>query len=1512
MNVRDEIRKRFSRLMKSSPIHDSDAQATQEYQATRKSNTPPSDNNAIKNTESELSVELKLSNTPIHELWNLAYENLRQEDAKLIREYETKLQEYLTSGFSLILAQSMNARDRMEIILENKMKTLKRDAWKLQFGSSEAQVNDVLQIFSRIASKANDYISGALNVSPYASLAWAGISVLLPLFLNPSEQAESLAKGLEYISTIIVRGQMRESLYMRRYKSEIEDHQSPELDYIAYKAALETLYRKILKFQAKSYCHYTKTSAYRLGLDAVKWNDWEAMVDDMRLQEDTLVALDKLWHDMQYDKETLAAKKQHQESLTAWHAIGEDVSGLRKAIAEAAKDRDRIDFLAWLCQVDPSQMYNAARDRHEAGTSEWLMNDDNFRAWEKEERSLLWLHAGSGKSILSSSVINYINDQYKSDPLTAVAYFYFSFTDSQKQEVDVMLASIIKQISAHRPNIPQPVQQLNEYKVSGRRPDTQTLITALKATLLGFSAVYIIIDALDECPAINGERRKLLKVLSKMLNEATGSLHLLLTSRKESDINTAMIPHISRSFSYELDLLAYRRTLDDDIGLFIDSILASDDYESWPQEVKAEARSSLIEKADGMFQYIRCQFDALYNLSTVAEIRQALQNLPVGLGTTYDRMLLNISTNFQSRVINSLKWLAFSLSPIHVDWLAEIFTLRPECALPSDGTEKLFSINDILKYFSSLIIVSDLEVRLAHFSIKEYLTSTQIANGPALAFGFTEVDAHLHIAHSCLAYHLQHADNTQQLNYQQLGYYAGRQWARHLEMTSTTLWPSDIIQKATYALDARSKSLAKMISLMRAKVHHQNLFLMRPLCFTAWQNLSGLTTMLLSCGPGTNIYFTQEDLDVALQYAAFGGSLETVQRLLEEGAQINAEDDISEITLQATAYRNYKAAYYDGSQHDPNNNTQFNLAGISEYGSALQAAASAGRLEVVKLLLDNGADIDAQYGKHGSALHAAAAKDYIDVVKFLVGRGADIRARSSEAGSVLASAMGHYHDQRCFHFLLEKGALEKDSGETALSKAAAERCWDACHLLLNKGANVNALSERFGSPLQAACARSLTWDPERLAVIERLLDLGADINAQGGVYGNALQAACIRGEIDVVRLLLDKGANVNAQGGLYGNALQASFFLKRETSLSSSGQEIIKLLLSRGANVNAQGGEYGNALQAACALSSFLGSTATVPLLFAHAVDIHAKGGVYGTALQAASAAGHVMTAHQLLDQGADVNEQGGRYGTALQAAYTNKTSGEVESMVKLLLRHGADAHLKGGHFGSALNAAAANASLPSSAIQQLLDLGVDINDSDQGRHGTALQAALEGMPLNTDKIGRVKILERIEFLLKCGADVNIEAGPHGFALQSACTTESGYFPLEFIGVPMWESIGAIFLLDNCPDININAKGGKFDSALQAAASSGQTDSVKLLIKKGANVNAQGGKYRNALNAAIVRGFWDIVRVLLENGAEPDCYRSENPDEEWLNTIKIEYGRGAKERYEKIWEMRKPKSNTGN
>jgi ankyrin repeat protein len=199
-------------------------------------------------------------------------------------------------------------------------------------------------------------------------------------------------------------------------------------------------------------------------------------------------------------------------------------------------------------------------------------------------------------------------------------------------------------------------------------------------------------------------------------------------------------------------------------------------------------------------------------------------------------------------------------------------------------------------------------------------------------------------------------------------------------------------------------------------------------------------------------------------------------------------------------------------------------------------AASLGLRDLVELLLNNGANVNAQGGRYGNALQAALYNSHEAVVRLLLEKGADINAQGGQYGNALLAALYKSHEV-------------------------------VVRLLLDKGADVNAQDRIFGNALQAASDRGYE------AVVRLLLDRGADVNAQGRTYGSALQAASARGHEAVVRLLLDRGADVNAQGRVYGSALQAA---------SASGHEaVVRLLLDRGADVNAQGGVYGSALEGA-------------------------------------------------------------------------------------------------------------------------------------------------------------------------------------------------------------------------------------------------------------------------------------------------------------------------------------------
>jgi ankyrin repeat protein len=160
--------------------------------------------------------------------------------------------------------------------------------------------------------------------------------------------------------------------------------------------------------------------------------------------------------------------------------------------------------------------------------------------------------------------------------------------------------------------------------------------------------------------------------------------------------------------------------------------------------------------------------------------------------------------------------------------------------------------------------------------------------------------------------------------------------------------------------------------------------------------------------------------------------------------------------------------------------------------SPLFIAAEQGNQAVMEVLLDKGADVNAEGGKYGNALQAASHNGHKDIATLLLDKGADVSAQGGEYGN-------------------------------ALQAASANGYKDMATLLLDKGADVNAEGGHYGNALQAA---SLRGDKD---IATLLLDKGADVNAQGGYYGNALQAASRNGHKEVTRLLQKRGTSVTSK-----------------------------------------------------------------------------------------------------------------------------------------------------------------------------------------------------------------------------------------------------------------------------------------------------------------------------------------------------------------------------------------------
>jgi hypothetical protein len=153
--------------------------------------------------------------------------------------------------------------------------------------------------------------------------------------------------------------------------------------------------------------------------------------------------------------------------------------------------------------------------------------------------SFLWLHGipGCGKTILSSVVLQNLYHVYNNDSGRVVAYFYFDFKDRQKQIPELMVRSLISQLSQKCVKIPLILETLYSSCENGQRqPSLESLLDMLKEMIHEFPHTDIVLDALDECI----DRIELLNILERIAGWQLDELHFLVTSRKEKDIENSL------------------------------------------------------------------------------------------------------------------------------------------------------------------------------------------------------------------------------------------------------------------------------------------------------------------------------------------------------------------------------------------------------------------------------------------------------------------------------------------------------------------------------------------------------------------------------------------------------------------------------------------------------------------------------------------------------------------------------------------------------------------------------------------------------------------------------------------------------------------------------------------------------------------------------------------------------------------------------------------------------------
>jgi ankyrin repeat protein len=680
-------------------------------------------------------------------------------------------------------------------------------------------------------------------------------------------------------------------------------------------------------------------------------------------------------------------------------------------------------------------------------------------------------------------------------------------------------------------------------------------------------------------------------------------------------------------------------------------------------------------------------------------------------------MLMNIDPDQIDDVKRILTWLCFSKRPVTMQEIVEGLAVDIGENPRLDAEGRLEDTDDIVRMCPGLISISTVKakaafapdsavqspvVRIAHFSVQEYLESDRITSRQFALFSRT---ANEDLAKICIVY-MRYVE-LKSLDDYPLALYAAKHWHEHLLDADRN---SDSINLlVTEFLQSAEDGIGRSIKIHDLEMPSGGISLDRePGAHIYYASLLGLYRPLQILLEDTSIRSTINNshglIGTPLAIASDMGHERVIQLLLANGAKVDVE----------------------GQENAP-------------FGPALHRASLRGHEKVVQLLLDNGAEVNRiNRSLHENAIHLASAFGHKKVVELLLDRGADINAQEGFLHSPLQVASDQGHEQ-IVRLLLERGAeirTEEGFFGSALQAASYHGYEQIVQLLLEEGAEVDAREGFLGSALRAAAATG------HAHIVQLLLEGGADIDVQGGAditspgcsHGSALQAALHHDQEQVVQLLLDKGAKDDGsllydaaamgRGSIMQRMLEKGFEISTSKAIQMASMrgnaEMVQMLLAldRGSEitndvVNISAEEFpvqlqldrsadmvGERIQAMVHVVSGQGNTDVVPVVLTKAVKLDSS--AMGAALQAVAERGNMEVAQMLLDSGVKIDSH--ELGVALMIA---SRQGKIQ-MALLLLERGAATGIK--VVQAALEEAAEWGS--KDLVRALLDTGFNIDTS--------------------------------------------------------------------------------------------------------------------------------------------------------------------------------------------------------
>ena len=549
--------------------------------------------------------------------------------------------------------------------------------------------------------------------------------------------------------------------------------------------------------------------------------------------------------------------------------------------------------------------------------------------------------------------------------------------------------------------------------------------------------------------------------------------------------------------------------------------------------------------------------------------------------------------------------------------------------------------------------------------------------------------------------------------------------------------------------------------------------------------------------------------------AVLNGRSELCRLLLENGAKPNIFIGADSILFSAASAGNLeiiKALVENGAEMDATN---------SEARTALQVASANGNMAVVAYLLETGANIHHVNEIGSTSIHMASHHGFAEIVQLLIDNRADLECRTLRGWAPIHHC---YDNPETTDVLLKNGAKVNsvtEDGFTPLYLATCHNCPEVVKLLLSYNPDLGITSTNDYDAIDSLTAAVEKGGP---AVMRLLLEARAEIDHQPHSNRYLLHHAVLWNREDILRILMEYNPNVNLVDKDGDTALNCIN--------SSTPMTIAKILVNGGADCN-----IGNKKHYTPICTAVLSENAEMVKYLAKKSKLDIKGGQRGGPLHIACYQANLHLVKILVDAGADVDLKDPIVGTPLQSACSSKSSSneEQESVILYLIN---DAHVDldiiGGWYGCALNAACALSSFD--VVRMMLEKGVSIDVKNEMGMMAVHFAARRG-----EQIFRT--------ILECGADGEVSDKLGRTALH-------------------WASVGGMLhvanhiLSDSKSLVNqgdVNGWTPLLWAARGTALASTQEKVLKLLLDSGANP---------CVKANILGRDWSPVKVARYHGQD--------------------------------------------